>query len=317
MSRGAHSSSKVELAGVYDSDADLLYAASEHLQVPGFSNLDKALGTGPSVALVGSVPAQRCELARRALDVGASVLVDNPPVLTHESLDDLMVAVERSGRSVVTYQPGRGEPLVLAARTAYDAGRIGKLVRVFANGPHKIRVGKRSAWHWTRVGNGGIFIDIAGHSFDLCCWFANANPETISAVHGNTSWPQHPEFQDFGQVQIRFANGVLANIEADWLTADSMKTYGDTRLWLQGTKGKIEVYMGDRTSAKIWTDEVGGADLEPVHTGVDAWTVQLIEDLAARCDCSIPQHEVWRSARASLLAFDSAVAAGRQVGWRQ
>ena len=316
MSRAAHSSSRVELVGVYDENTVLRDAASEGLEVPGFRSLDEALGTGPSVALVGSVPAQRAELARRALEAGAAVLIDNPSVLTHEALDGLMTAVERSGRSVVTYQPARGEPLMLAARSAFDAGRIGDLVRVFANGPHKISVGKRKAWHWTRAGNGGILIDIGGHGFDTCCWFADADPETISAVHANTCWPRHPEFQDFGQARIRFSNGVLANIEVDWLTADSMKTYGDARLWLQGTKGKIEVTMGDQVSAKIWTDEAAGADLDLPTSKGDAWTVHLIEDLAAGHDCAILQHEVWRPARAALLAFESAEAGGRLVGWR-
>lgn len=317
MARGVEQSRSLKLFGVYDENAALRNEAAQRLGVPAIAEIDTALACTPAIALVGSVPAQRAGLAQRALESGAAAIVDNPLALTHDALDQLIAAVDKYDRPVVTYQPGRGNPMVLAAWDAYQAGRIGDLVRVFVNGPHKIRPAKRSHWHWTRTGNGGILIDIGGHSFDFCCWFAGAEPDTITAFHANHNWPQHPEFQDFSQATIRFTNGVLANVEQDWLAVDAMQSFGDARLWLQGTKGKIELYMGDQTLAKIWTHETAGEDLDlSPYPGVDAWTVKLIEDLAAGHDGNIRQHQVWHPTRAALLALDSAQQGGAPVAWR-
>ena len=316
MSRAAKKSGKVELVGVYDSNDQVAAAAAERLETARIPSLDEALACKPALALIGSDPPARVDLAERALAVGAAALVDNPLVVTHEAMDQLVEAQKRYARPVITYQPYRGDPLVLAAKAAFDAGRIGRLVRVLATAPHKARASRRPAWHWTRAGNGGILIDIGSHGIDLACWLAADSPEWICSLQGNWTQPDHPEFQDFAQTQISFANGVLANLEADWLATDSLGTFGDSRLWLQGTEGKIELYKGDQVWGRIWTKDVAGEPLDASgYPGIEDWNVKLIEALAQGQDCGIPQQEVWEATRVSLLAFDSAQKGGQPVAW--
>ena len=313
MSRAANKSDKVDLVGVYDSNDQVAAAAAERLETARIPSLEKALACKPALALIGSAPPARMDLAERALAVGAAALVDNPLVVTHEAMDRLVEVQKRYAKPVITYQPYRGDPLVQAAKAAFDAGRIGRLVRIFATAPHKVRAARRPAWHWTCAGNGGIVIDIGSHGIDLACFFAADSPEWICSLQGNWTQPDHPEFQDFAQTQIRFANGVLANLEADWLATDSLGTFGDARLWLQGTEGKIEVYKGDEVWGKIWTKDVAGEPLDTSgYPGIEEWNVRLVEALAQGEDCGIPQRDVWRTTKASLLAFDSA---RRKGGW--
>ena len=303
-----------ELVGVWDEDASRRGAASQQLGVEAIDSLDRALAMEPSLVLCGAVPCDRAGLARRAIEVGAAALVDKPLAVTHQELDETIKAVEHFGRPVITFYPYRGEPFIQAAKAALDAGHIGKIVRVMSCGPHKLQPDTRPAWHWTRRHNGGCMIDVGSHHADICCWLADQGPDWISSIHVNISQPAYPEFQDFAQAQLRFPNGAVAHVEADWLTPCSMQHFGDTRTWIQGTTGKIEVRLGDERSGYLWTAELPQQTLDTSpYPGLEAWTTQLIEDLCAQRSGAIDQVDVWRASRVSLCAFDSAQEGGRGV----
>lgn len=302
----------LELAGVYDEDATRRAASAQKLGVPAIDTLEQALSLGAKVALIGAVPSGRAALAAAASRAGAAVLVDKPLAVTFDALEKVKQAVASGGKPVIVYYPYRGHAQVLAARAALKAGRIGKLVRVFSSGPHKLNAPNRPDWHWSRQHNGSLLIDIGSHHVDLCCWLAEGDPNYIAAVQGNFSQPGHPEFRDFGQAQLRFPNGVLAHVEVDWLNPVSMKYFGDTRVWLQGTEGKIELRMGDEVSATIWTPTAAAQPLDvSAYQSVDHWDEQLIRDLMEGNPTSITQDEVWRASKVTLLADASAEAGGR------
>jgi len=317
MAAAAQRLRSAKLVGVYDDNPEHRDAASQRLNVPAIGTVDEALNQAPAVVLIGAEPEKRVGLVEQAVAVGAAVLVDNPPVVTHEALDRLIAAGKHYSKRILTHQPYRGMPLIRAAKSACDAGIIGQIVRIFTTGPHKLRAGRRPGWHWTRRGNGGILIDIAAHGFDLACWFAGQHPRTVTAHHSNASQPDHPQFQDFGQAQVRFPCGMLANVEADWLATDSLKVFGDARVWIQGTQGKIEMYFGDEVTSGIWTSDVAGEPLDTTpYCSADEWTAALMEALATGGDCDYAQCDVWRVSRVSLYAFDSAQAEGRPVSWQ-
>lgn len=304
--------SGAELVGVYTADAKQRVEAAERLETPELASVEEALAQEPTLVLIGAVPSDRAELARKAVEAGANALVDKPLALTHASLDDLRQAQQASGKQVIVYYPYRLNPLTRAARKLLEEGRIGKLVRIFAAGPHKLNAPGRPDWHWTRAGNGGALIDIGSHHFDFCCWIAGETPNWLCATHTNLSQPHHPEFQDFAQAQMRFPSGALAHVEVDWLNPGSMKNFGDTRFWLQGTAGKIELRLGDEKSACLWTEEVAAEPIEPLTEDADG-DLRMIEDLLANRPSEIPQTDVWRTSELTIHAFESAEQGGRPM----
>jgi hypothetical protein len=52
--------------------------------------------------------------------------------------------------------------------------------------------------------------------------------------------PEHPHFQDFGDMVLRGNRG-LGYVRLDWFTPDGLGTWGDGRLFILGTDGYIEV----------------------------------------------------------------------------
>jgi predicted dehydrogenase len=314
MAQTARAASEQELVGVWDDDPQRLETNAAKIGAPAIASLDEALAAGPSVAVVAAVPGDRAAVIERALDSGAAVWVDKPLSVTRAGLERVRTAVERTGRPVIVYYPYRGYPEVAAAKAALDSGAIGRLVRIFSAGPHKLNPPTRPAWHWTRAGNGGILIDIGSHHADLCCWLAGGAPEWLSAVHGNFDQPEHKEFQDFGQVQMRFPGGALAHIEVDWLNPVSMKNFGDSRIWLQGAHGKIELRLGDETTAEIWTHQEPRRPLDvSPYPSEEEWSRGILRDLAAGRPTAIAQEDVWRASRVTMAAYDSAMSGGKPV----
>jgi hypothetical protein len=52
--------------------------------------------------------------------------------------------------------------------------------------------------------------------------------------------PDHPQFQDFGDMVLRGNKG-LGYVRLDWFTPDGLGTWGDGRLFILGANGYIEV----------------------------------------------------------------------------
>ncbi len=314
MTESAKQAKNHEVVGVFDPDPALRKEAARQMGIPELESLESALALKPSLVITAAVPGERAALTEQCLAAGVAVLVDKPLVFSHAGLERIIAAVRQHKKPVITYYPYRGYPDVRAAKTLLDSGAIGKLVRVMACGPHKLNPSIRPAWHWTAAGNGGAILDIGSHHADLCCFFTGESPSWVSAIHGNFDQPTHKEFQDFAQAQFRFPSGTFGHFEVDWLNPTSMKTFGDSRIWLQGTKGKIEIRHGDEPSALYWNDKVSGAALDQAGLpNVDQWTTQLIENMAGGGTGLIPQNEIWRASRATLWAFESAQAGGKPV----
>ncbi len=314
MAECARASKKLELAGVWDDDATRRKTAAEKMGIPEIKTLEEALAMKPAVAMTTAVPGTRVSIAEQCAAAKVPILVDKPLAVTRDALERIIAAQKKSGTPVITYYPYRGDPHMQAAKAMLDSGAIGKLVRIFSAGPHKINASQRPYWHWTAEDNGGALIDIGSHHIDNCCWLANGSPEWVSAIHANFDQPSHGGFQDFAQAQLRFASGAFAHVEVDWLNPPSMRNFGDTRVWIQGTHGKIEIRHGDESLAHFWTDQVAQQPLDPGdRPSIDGWTTLLLEDLAAGGKGFIPQEEVWRTSRATFDAFESAQHDGAPV----
>ena len=96
----------------------------------------------------------------------------------------------------------------------------------------------------------------------------------------NVAHPDHPAFQDFGDVMVR-GNGGTGYIRVDWFTPAGLPTWGDTRLTIVGTNGYIEVRKNV---------DIGGREGGNHLFLVDAKGVQYI-------DCSKVELTVRPSAR--------------------
>ncbi len=194
------------------------------------------------MVLISAVPAERAALAIEAMDAGKDVMVDKPGCTTLDQLAELRAVQKRTGRIwTVNFSERFEVRAVTRADELVSAGAIGRVVHTVGLGPHKQNLASRPDWYFDRNQFGGILCDIGSHQIDQFLHFTGS--ETADVAHAlveNTTMPEHPGFQDFGEIVLRSPLG-HGYIRVDWFTPDGLPTWGDGRLFIQGTEGQIEL----------------------------------------------------------------------------
>ncbi len=195
-----------------------------------------------SMILISAMPVNRAQLAIEAMEAGKDVMVDKPGCTTLDQLSAIKEVQARTGRIWTVNFSERFEiPAVTRAEELVFNGAIGRVVQTVGIGPHKKNLATRPDWFFQRDRFGGILTDIGSHQIDQFLHFTSSTSAEIShAPVENTTMPDHPEFQDFGEIVLKSESG-HGYIRVDWFTPNGLPTWGDGRLFLQGTEGYIEL----------------------------------------------------------------------------
>ncbi|WP_226780406.1 Gfo/Idh/MocA family protein [Oceaniglobus trochenteri] len=194
------------------------------------------------MVLISAIPCDRADLAIAAMEAGKDVMVDKPGCTTLEQLDAIKECQARTGRIWTVNFSERFEVAAVAkAEELVNAGAIGRVVQTVGLGPHKQNLKTRPDWFFDTQKFGGILCDIGSHQIDQFLHFTGSDMADIVHAHvENTTMPDHPGFQDFGEMVLRSPSG-HGYVRVDWFTPNGMPTWGDGRLFLQGTEGQIEL----------------------------------------------------------------------------
>src|SRR5690606_38515648 len=123
-----------------------------------------------------------------------------------------------------------------------EQGAIGDVVHMHIMGPHRLGAGARPEWFFQKARYGGILTDIASHQFDQFLHYGKASGGMIEFARvDNFANPQYPELEDFGEAILRLDSGISCYSRVDWFTPDGLRTWGDGRTFIVGTKGSIEL----------------------------------------------------------------------------
>jgi predicted dehydrogenase len=229
---------------VWDPDPEKAAAfAGSFPQVTVADSLERILDD-PAVALVAAagVPNERAALGIRVMDAGKHYFVDKTPLTTLGQLADVKTAAARTGKRYFCYFGERlcSEAGILAGYMIMD-GVIGDVIQMIGTGPH--RHGKsRPDWFYRREQYGGILCDIGSHQIEQFLYYTkNTDAAVISSKVGNYTYPDKPEFEDFGDATLVGANGATDYFRVDWHTPDGLRAWGDGRVFIVGTKGYMEL----------------------------------------------------------------------------
>ena len=192
--------------------------------------------------LISAVPADRAGLAIEAMIAGKDVMVDKPGCTTLEHLAELRQVQRATGRIwSVNFSERFQVAAVTKAEELVFSGAIGRVVQTVGLGPHKKNLKTRPAWFFERERYGGILCDIGSHQIDQFLWFTQSQSAEVSFAHvENTTMTDRGGFQDFGELVLKSPQG-HGYVRVDWFTPDGLPTWGDGRLFIQGTDGYIEL----------------------------------------------------------------------------
>ena len=264
----------------------------------------------PEVAmvLIAAVPADRAALAIEAMEAGKDVMVDKPGCTTLEQLAAIRDAQARTGRIwTVNFSERFEVPAVAKAEELVSGGAIGRVVQTLGLGPHRQNLATRPDWFFDRDRFGGILCDIGSHQIDQFLWFTGSSDATVThAMVENTTMPDHPGFQDYGEILLTSENG-HGFIRIDWFTPDALPTWGDGRLFIQGTEGFIELRKYTDIGRRHVTDNLflangDKSEMIPCAGLPLPYFPRLVADVQDRGQTAVPQAHTFTTTRIAIEA---------------
>ena len=213
---------------------------------------ENAILDDKSVQLVlsSAVASERAPLGVRAMKRGKDFLSDKPGITTLDQLAAVRKTIQETGRIYgIMYSELLEVKGAIKAGELVQAGAIGKVIQTINIAPHQIvqnggtggGADARPDWFWKPELYGGILTDIGSHQVDQFLYYTGSTQaEIVESQVANLQHPDHPEFQDFGDMVLRGNKG-FGYVRLDWFTPDGLGTWGDGRLFILGTQGYIEV----------------------------------------------------------------------------
>jgi predicted dehydrogenase len=173
---------------------------------------------------------------------GKDYLSDKPAITTLEQLAEVRKAIRQTKRIfAIMYSERLEVKAAVKAGELVHAGAIGRVVQTVNLAPHKVNDITRPDWFWDPARYGGILCDIGSHQADQFVFYTGSKTARVTAAQiANFNHPQHPEFQDFGDMMLH-GEGGAGYVRVDWFTPDGLETWGDGRLFILGTNGYIEL----------------------------------------------------------------------------
>jgi predicted dehydrogenase len=257
----------LELAGVVSRSTDRARAVGEQWSVPWFTELDELLTqSGPDAVTICTPSGLHPGQALVALKAGCHVVVEKPIALSVADADAVVREGRERGLVVATISQRRFEPAVRRLRDAVEAGALGRISLVIAEGLYHRPQSyyDSAAWRGTKNLDGGVLMNQAIHMIDLVRWIGGP---VVSVAGHITTLGHRMEAEDTASVSLRFSDGALGQIVATTCATPEFPT----ELRVYGDRGHVRI-VGE--SATEW-DVPGmaapprGSD-EPVPPGAGA-----------------------------------------------
>ncbi len=245
------------LVAAYGAEPDKAAAFAKAFPQAKMVSSEEEILNDPSTQLVlsSTVPNQRAPLGVRVMKRGKDYLSDKPGATTLEQVAEVRKTITETKRIyAIMYSELLEVKGAIKAGELVQAGAIGRVIQTINIAPHQIfqpvkngsdahagGASPRPDWFWEPELYGGILCDIGSHQVDQFLYYTGSTEaEVVASQIANVNHPDHPKFQDFGDMMLRGDRG-LGYVRLDWFTPDALGTWGDGRLFILGTEGYIEV----------------------------------------------------------------------------
>jgi myo-inositol 2-dehydrogenase/D-chiro-inositol 1-dehydrogenase len=230
------------------------------------------------------------------------VLVEKPMALSVAECDEMLAAAQRAGVDLSVIMTMRFDDNFRAARRLVDDGTIGEVRMLRMSGLTPGYDMGHKTW-LADAGEGGVLLDWGSHAFDICRWFAGADPVRLSAELATFGPATVPE--PSAMVQVAYANGALAQVWMSYeLPAAGLES--PFRLAIVGSAGVLEVERFGRT---LLTRD-GGTVVAHEEPAAD-WSLERRHD-PVRLRSPIRQLQAWVDA---IRTGSPSVASGADARW--
>jgi predicted dehydrogenase len=240
------------LVAAYGAEPDKVAAFGKRFPGVKMMESEDAILNDPSIQLVltSARNVDRAPLGVRVMKHGKDFLTDKPGITTLEQLAAVRKTVAETNKIYgIMYSELLEVPAAVKAGQLVQAGAIGRVIQTVNIAPHQIFQsggkngggGGRPEWFWDPALYGGILCDIGSHQANQFLFYTGSKEaEVVASQISNVNHPDHPKFQDFGDMMLRGDRG-FGYVRVDWFTPKGLGTWGDGRLFILGTEGYIEL----------------------------------------------------------------------------
>lgn len=241
--------------------------------IPTFDDFDAAVQeTQPDVVSINTYPDSHADYVRKSFEAGAHVFVEKPLATTVEEAEELVqLATQKNRKLVVGY--------ILRVHPAWTkfieiAKTMGKplVMRMNLN-----QQSYGSDWYRHRqlMNTMSPIVDCGVHYVDVMCMMTESTPISVSAIGARLSDEIAEDIYNYGQLQVRFADGSVGWYEAGWgpMISDTAFFVKD----VMGPKGAVSIVneMKDESQNIEGHTKTGGLK---IHHGAINESGQFIKE---------------------------------------
>ncbi len=267
-----------------------------------------------------SRPDLRAALGIEAMLAGKDYMTDKPGFTSLEQLTEVRQVQGETGRIYsVCFSERFGVGSAVRAGQLIDEGAIGRVVQTVGLGPHRLNRPTRPDWFWDTKYYGGLINDIGSHQVDQFLFYTKSDAaEVVASQVGNFANAGDPNFEDYGDLTLRSANGT-GYARMDWYTPDGLDTWGDGRITILGTDGYMELRKYIDIAGRAGTDHLflvnnQGTSYVDCSAVSLPYAAALLHDIEHRTETAMSQQHCFLASELALIAQAKATRLGPPPG---
>lgn len=168
-----------------------------------------------------------------ALAAGKHVFLEKPMASTMSDCDAIVEAARAAAGMFMVGHICRFNPRYAAAKQEIAAGKIGKIVSLYARRNLPAMVGAQV------LPKIGPIIGDGVHDTDLMLWYTGAK---VVSAYAQTLSIRGLKNPDLGWTMYRFDSGAIGVLEDNWCLPDTTPFQIDERMEINGTEGSIHIH---------------------------------------------------------------------------
>ncbi len=260
----------------------------------------------PDIAVVNTVMAWNCEIAKKALSMGISVFCEKPVATSLTELGELECLYEESkkrfaGEKKLVFCGMFGIDYLPHFETAYQYVKSGALGDIrLANAQKSYRMGNREKFYSNREEYGGTIPWVAIHAIEWVQRIGGLRPTTVTACGDTACNAGNGTMESATLCLFSCEDGKMASVSADVMRPKAAPTHDDDRLRLVGSKGILEV----RGRHVYVIDGDGERELPLVQTETELFEEMVLE-IMGEGKCRVSAEDAFSATRTALFARES------------
>ncbi|MCQ5144454.1 Gfo/Idh/MocA family protein [Enterocloster bolteae] len=225
----------IRVVGIADRDDTQLKDVKEGIET--YTSAEALLQNQEiDVVIISANNNQHLDLVKKAAKAGKDIICEKPVAMNVAELDEMVKAVSENHVKFTVHQQRRYDPDYRTIKEIYDRKSLGEVYTI-KNQLYGFN-GNMHDWHVYLSEGGGMLFDWGVHLIDQILWMVDAKVTSVFATVKNII---NFEVDDYFNIQLRFDNGITAEIELGTYYLKDEAKWFERHWFLGGNKGTAYV----------------------------------------------------------------------------